>query len=82
MTKKSLSVLTFRMINIAAFSLLLCLSDIYKLNAINISILIVIGLYLLCLGWYLSKKYYSNREINYNNNFRRDPSKPWWEDRN
>jgi len=80
-SKKARNSLITRMIMISLMGLLLSLTDVSTLNARTISILIGIGVYLFCLGWYFSKKYYSERELTHNNNFRRDPAKPWWEDR-
>jgi len=81
LTKRTIGILIVRLSNIAAVSILLCFTDVATLNTTSITILITIAIYLVCLGWYFSQKYYSKREFTHNLNYRRDPAKPWWDNR-
>jgi len=70
-----------KMITVAFFALLLSIADFETLNFKTVIILIITGFGLFCLGWYFSRKYYSNQDYIYHSNYRTAPDKPWWEDR-
>ena len=70
-----------KMIIVVFFGILLSIANFESLDLKSVTILIITGFGLICLGWYFSKKYYSNQDYINHSNFRRDPSKPWWEDR-